>query len=434
MELEPKTKRLAVKKLSLAIALAASAAVLSGCGGSSSGDDHDHTEIDTAGRLALYDNTGSQLKVMDLDDASILQQFALDGEAPRLYRSPDARFGIVVQRGDDLVSFIDSGLYTEDHGDHMHDYAETPSMLSLTLNDHRPTHYSLGEEHGVVFFDGSAGTASAKVTIFSDHSLETNSEVASLGRDNNMHGVAKMVGDLLFVTYRDPSITDTTLPEEIERYQLSNGSFVHEARYTEQCPRLHGAAANKHALAFGCSDGVLVIDLEDHSFPAAKLDNPASLADGSRIGTLLAHPKVDAMVGIAGNQLFVIDPEAAEPYQELPLTEGVTRLAQGFDGHGESFYVFGDDGKLRMFDPANNWALIDTLELMEPLAEGTSVVFTESVSEDRLFVLTPDGQAIIEIDTHDREIVRTIALDFTATALVWLGLIDDHDHGDDHHH
>nr|BBJ02518.1 hypothetical protein YBY_03660 [Marinobacter nauticus] len=432
MKLAPPAQKPVTPRLIITSIVAASALMLSGCGGSSSSDGHDHTEIETAGRLAIYDSTGSQIKVMDLDDGSILEQFPLDGEAPRLYRSPNARYGVVIQRGDDLVSFVDSGLYTEDHGDHMHDYAETPSMLSLTLNDHRPTHYSLGEEYGVVFYDGAASAANAKVTVFSDHSLESNSEVASLGRDNNMHGVAKMVGDRLFVTRRDSSITDTTLPAEVERYQLDGGSFTHEHLYAEQCPRLHGAAANHHALAFGCSDGVLVIDLEDDAFPAEKLDNPPTLIDGSRIGTLVAHHDVDALVGIAGNQLFVINPEDAEPYLELTLGEGVTRIAQGFDGHGETFYVFGNDGKLRLFDPADGWLLVATLEVMEPLAEGDQVAFTESASEDRLFALTPDGQSIIEIDTHEREVLRTIALDFQAASLVWLGLMDDHDH--DHAH
>lgn len=313
MKLAPPTQKPVSARLIIPSFVAATALMLSGCGGSSSGDSHDHTEIDTAGRLAIYDSTGSQIKVMNLDDGSVLEQFPLDGEAPRLYRSPNARYGVVLQRGNDLVSFIDSGLYTEDHGDHMHDYAETPSMLSLTLNDHRPTHYSLGEEYGVVFYDGSASAANAKVTVFSDHSLESNREVASLGRDNNMHGVAKMVGDRLFVTRRDSSITDTTLPADVERYQLDGGSFTHEHLYAEQCPRLHGAAANHHALAFGCSDGVLVIDLEDDTFPAEKLDNPPTLIDGSRIGTLVAHHDVDALVGVAGNQLFVINPKMPSP-------------------------------------------------------------------------------------------------------------------------
>lgn len=101
--------------------LIVSAAMLTACGGSSSSDNpHEHTDIDTAGRLALFDTDASQLKVLDLDNSEVLASMAMDGEAPRLYASPGNRYAVAIQRGEDLVSFVDGGLYTEDHGDHMH--------------------------------------------------------------------------------------------------------------------------------------------------------------------------------------------------------------------------------------------------------------------------------------------------------------------------
>ncbi|MCZ4284346.1 MULTISPECIES: hypothetical protein [Marinobacter] len=417
------------------MAIAFSAILIAGCGGSSSDDDdsHEHTDIDTAGRLALFDTDANAVKVLDIDDnGQTLATFELTGEAPRLFSSPDSRYGVVIQRGDDLVSFFDSGLYTEDHGDHMHDYAETPTMLNLTLNDNRPTHYSLGDDRGIVFFDGS-DAASSKVTVFTDESLGGGTAEASLDLDNNMHGVAKLADSKLFVTYRDASVTDTTLPSQVERYDFANGAFAFEERYSETCPRLHGAAANDHVVAFGCSDGVLVIDLHGVSYPATKLGNPDTLEDGSRIGTLASHHNVEEMVGIAGDQLFVIDAEAAtDNYSELALEDGVGRIAQGFDAHGEVFYVMGDDGKLRIFHPSDEWALAATLDITPPLAETDAApAIAQSASEDRLFVLNPNDQTIIEIDTHDGDIVRTITLDFAASGLVWLGL-PDHDHDHDH--
>ncbi|WP_323753459.1 hypothetical protein [Marinobacter sp.] len=241
-----------------------SATLLSACGGSGGDSDseeaHNHTTIDTDGRLAVFDPGASALKFLNLDDGQILTSIAMDGESPRLYASPDRRYAVAVQRGDDRVSFFDGGLYTEDHGDHMHDYAETPSKLSLTLSDHKPTHYTAGESHGVVFFDG--GTAArSKVTVFTDPTLENGSTLASLDLENNMHGVAKLIDGHLFVTYRDSAITDTTLPAAVERYHLDGSAFEFEKRYDETCPKLHGAAANTHSLGFGCNDGVLVIDL-----------------------------------------------------------------------------------------------------------------------------------------------------------------------------
>ena len=416
--------------------LLVSAAMLTACGGSSgSGDEHEHTDIDTAGRLALFDTDASQLKVLDLDNSEVLASMAMDGEAPSLYASPGNRYAVAIQRGDDLVSFVDGGLYTEDHGDHMHDYAETPSMLSLTLNDHKPTHYSSGEAEGVVFFDGGEA-ASSKVTVFSDATLGSGATVASLPLDNNMHGVAKMIDGHLFVTYRDSSITDTTLPAAVERYHLDGSDFEFEERYSQACPRLHGAAANAHSLGFGCSDGVLVIDLHEAGYPATKLDNPESLAEGSRIGTVVANHDVEELVGIAGDRLFVIHPESTtEVYHELELGEGVSRLAQGFTTHGEVFYVLGDDGDLRLFDPASDWALITTAELMDAPGEGDTLAMTTSAAQERLFVL--HNQSVIEVDTTDGDIVRTINLGFSASAIAWLGLAEaghDHDHEEEHSH
>ena len=420
-----------------------SATMLSACGGNSDGADdaHSNTDIDTAGRLALFDGDASELKVLNLDDSQVLASMAVTGEAPRLYASPGNRYAVAIQRGDDLVSFLDSGLYTEDHGDHMHDYAETPSMLSLTLNDHKPTHFSAGESQAVVFFDGGEA-ASSKVTVFSEATLGNGATTASLDLDNNMHGVGKFIDGHLFVTYRDSAITETTLPAAVERYHLDNGSFEFEERYAEDCPRLHGAAANEHTLGFGCSDGVLVIDLHEAGHPASKLDNPEGLAEGSRIGTLVANHDVEALVGIAGDRLFAIHPESeTEVYHELDIGEGVGRLVQGFTTHGEVFYVLSDDGHLHLFDPANDWASLGTTDLMDPPAEEDTLAVTVSAAQERLFVLR--NQTVVEVDTTDGDVVRTIDLGFNATAITWLGLAEaghdheeehGHDHGEEHEH
>ena len=91
------------------MAIAFSAILIAGCGGSSSDDDdsHEHTDIDTAGRLALFDTDANAVKVLDINDnGQTLATFELTGEAPRLFSSPDSRYGVVIQRGDDLVSFF----------------------------------------------------------------------------------------------------------------------------------------------------------------------------------------------------------------------------------------------------------------------------------------------------------------------------------------
>lgn len=432
MTFPPERLSSAQRPLAASLVLA-SATLLSACGGSDSSSDDAHTEIsiETDGRLALFDSDASALKFLDLDDAQILTSMNIDGGSPSLYASPDNRYAIAIQREDDRVSFFDSGLYTEDHGDHLHDYAETPSALSLTLNDHKPTHYTAGDSYGVVFFDGGTA-ASSKVTVFSDATLGNNAILASLDLENNMHGVAKLIDGHLFVTYRDSAITDTTLPAAVERYHLDGSNFEFEKRYDEACPKLHGAGMSAHSLGFGCSDGVLVIDLHETGYPATKLANPESLDAGARIGNFAANHDVEELVGIAGDQLFIIDGESdTTAYRELAIGDGVGLITQGFTTHGEAFYVLGDDGGLRLFDPADNWALLNTVPLIDAPSDSDTLITAVSAAQERLFVL--HNQAVIEVDTSTGQIVRTITLDFSASSIAWLGLTEEAHH-DDHEH
>ncbi len=417
----------------LALTCTAVSALLMGCGGSSSDrslDEHADADIDTPGRLAIYDQDNASIKVMDLNSKSILSSYSLPGEAPRLYASPNSRYAVVIQRSDDLVSFVDSGFYTEDHGDHMHDFVVDPSFLSFSLSASMPTHYSSHEDFSVVFFDGLVDGITSSVSILTDSGIGSGQVMAELTLANNMHGVAKLIEDQLFVTYRDPLITDTVLPAAVERYSFDGGSLRFEDRYVEECPLLHGSAATDEFITFGCGDGVLVINLTNTSYPATKLDNPETLMADKRIGSLYSHPDVTEFVGIAGNQIYVIDPtNVAAPYQELLLPDGVSRIGQGFDAHGEVFYVLGDDGKLYLFKVESDWSSLDPVAVAASVGDDDlSPAVTISQAEEKLFVLNTNGQQIIEVDSATGAIQRTIDLDFTASGLVWVGLGEHHDH------
>lgn len=81
------------------------ATLLTACGGSSSDEAHNNTDIDTGGRLALFDTGASALKFLNLDDEEVLTSLSMDGKPPRLYASPDHRYAVAIQREDDRVSF-----------------------------------------------------------------------------------------------------------------------------------------------------------------------------------------------------------------------------------------------------------------------------------------------------------------------------------------
>lgn len=410
-------------------------ALLTGCGsGSSTSNEAKHNsdyETDN-GRLAFYDQDSQAIQVLDIKSNMILDSFTISGEAPRLYASPGNRYGVIIQRNDNRVSFLDGGLYQEKHGDHLHDYAKDPAILNFTLNSSRPTHFTTHEDLSSIFFDGQEGVVSS-VALLSDEAIESGSTLNELTLSNNMHGVAKLIDDQFFVTYRDPLITETTLPAAIDRYSYIDNTLTFEHRYTEACDRLHGSAATDAFITFGCGDGVLAIDLSHSNHPATKLSNPSSLLEGSRIGSLYAHHNTNEFVGVAGNQLYVIDVNnVADPYQEITLPNGVDNVLKGFNHDGDIFYILGNDGKLYLFDVKSNWNALQPVQVTNAIeANSISPAITVSNGNGSLYILNTDGQEVIEVNSHTGTIIRTINLDFTATRIIWLGIISHSGH-DDH--
>jgi hypothetical protein len=416
-------------KIKLSAALI-SAALLSACGSSSTDNEHTDTHVETEGRLAIFDVDAQALKVIDLEDGSVIDSFVLDGTStPRLYSLPGHRYMAAIQRDDNLVSFIDSGLYTEDHGDHLHDYEEDPSLLSFMLTNVKPTHFEAGEDSAVIFNDGSDESVSS-VSVFSAASIADGETIFEVNRETNMHGAAKLIDDHLFVTHRDAGITDTTLPAEVDRYSVNEGVATFEERYDAQCAGLHGAGYNHETLIFGCSDGILAIDLLDEDYTATKFVSPESMEEGSRIGSVYAHHDVEALVTKAGAQLFAtVVEDGAVSYEELTLDEGVSALSQNFTPNGELFWVVGDNAKLYLWDVEESWTEQASFSISD--AEITSVSVAPSAAGHELYVLDVDNQQVITVDYESGSIEGAIELDFTPSGLAWMGL-PEHDHDEEH--
>ncbi|WP_344799351.1 hypothetical protein [Litoribacillus peritrichatus] len=398
--------------------------------------DHEDTEIESSGVLALFNSDTNSIDMLNIDDQQVLNSFALSGSAPRLYTSPEGRYAVSIQRSDNLVSFFDSGLYSEDHGDHLHDYQDTPSDTGITLNGIAPTHYSVFDEQGVIFNDGADGTVSS-FALISDEVLTGNDTIASLELDNRMHGVAKLINDKLFVTYRDLSVTETTLPEQVERYSFDGTNFTLDTRYSEGCPGLHGAGANENYLVFGCSDGVLSINIGDASYTATHSANPASFAEGARIGSVYGHHEVDELIGTVGahgsstRNLFRLAPGTVEVISEFALPENDTAITQGFTHSGEIFYALSQDGELHFYHSAD-WLLSHTLPLISndqlSLERGESPLVVASKADEALYVLNPNTNQVHIVNATSGSLVTTIELAFNATSIAWLGLTSAHEH------
>ena len=412
---------------SVAACLALSSfALLAACGGGGGGEPpHEHTHIESAGRLALIEAASTAVRIYDLDDKAVAAELTVSNPPSAVHASPGGRYAVVMQRLEDQVQFVDGGLWQEDHGDHMHDYKEAPVLTGFVLAGSRPTHYETHEGLAAVFNDGIDGT-SASVAVLSDAGIGSGSQLASLALSTHMHGTAEPRGEYLLTTHRDP-MTASTLPDVVALYQREGSEYRLVEAFAETCPSLHGSFSNEDHTAFGCSDGVLVITQSGDSFSARKLPNPAEMPAEARIGTVIGHDHVQSFVGIASGLLFEIDPVAGT-ISPIALPADRESAARAFDAHGENLLVLDDLGNLHLLDAGNGWALRGTLPVVATMPTAAPFpAIAASRAEETAFVSDPVARDIAVIDLGTATLAERLTLDFSPAGMVWLG-IEAHEH------
>jgi hypothetical protein len=380
------------------------------------------THIDSAGRLAIISAGSASVRVYDLDTKAVAQTFPLPNVPSAISASPDRRYALAFQRAEDLVSFVDGGLWQEDHVDHLHDYKADPKLLSFSLAGSRPTHYELHDEYAAVFMDGVDPLVNAEAVLLSDKGIGTGKVDARLALPIAMHGTAEPRGNYLLTTYR-PAGAATTLPSQVELYRRNGATYEFVQRFAEACPDLHGSFSNEGHTAFGCSDGVLVVSQAGDTFTAKKIANPAGTPAGVRIATLTGHHGWAGFVGIASpGSLFTIEPVAGT-ISPINWATGRTRRAHSFDAEGKNFLVLDDLGSLYVLDPNAAFASRATLPAIASMpAAAPFPTIAVSASKDRAYVSDPVGNAIAVVNLETPAVSERLPLTFSPAGLAWLGI------------
>jgi hypothetical protein len=444
------------------LALMISAALLGGCGDATTniveqepiveddhddGDDHDHGEQEgSAGRLVVSAKDVNQVSVFDLNDNDLMADFTTVNPVSALYATSGSRYAMLVQRNQDLVEFLDGGLWQEEHGDHFDTFEQDPAMADFALNGSRPTHITDGEGQTAVFFDGNADAGiPAAVAVFDEHTVEDDGEYPLLSYNIHMHGAAQTRGEYLISTVRDAD-SDSSLPDKIALYHQHGDHFDTEQVFDVSCPALHGSAQNHDFVMFGCSDGVVIIEQDGNNFSASKIANTGEFAEGMRIGTLIGHDDNETFIGIAGTTLFSIDPEHGEMISiDWQNAENARPVGYGFVEHGEGFVVLDDSGHLTILEhhdhehegeegeesPWEFGAKLHVSEEAEEMPEGSSFAMTVSHAQDVVYISDPIASHIVTVDLASAQISGELELDFTPDKILWLGIgaeEDGHDH------
>lgn len=429
-------------------------ALLCGCGGSDTkiverepipieddhdhGNDHDHDEELNLGRLLISTKDQAKVSVVDINKKTVVHEVTVSEAPSALYASPNNRYGFVVQRTADRVDVIDGGLWQENHGDHLHDYEQTPAQMLFSTNKARPTHFTGTDKQSVIFFDGNGETATpASVGVFTEADIANNTAGTLLEYTTHMHGAAQGRGDYLISTVRDPETT-STLPDRVAVYHAHNGFFADESIFNETCPGLHGSAQNETQITFGCTDGVLVITQTGEIFTASKIPNPASFTGTTRIGTLVGDHAAEEFVGIAAGQFFAVNTNTntitAISWADANVTPAPTAVAYDFADDGEFFVILDNQGKLTILSTVD-WSVIGQVQAITSNLAALTVgsKFELALTPGHLaYVSDPIANQIKQIDLDEAEVTNTIQLDFVPNKITWLGVAEpasgDHGH------
>lgn len=405
-----KLRTAAVAGLGLAIALNGTAAIAGAA------------EVDEAPvRLLVADNEAAELHVIDAATGEHLAHAELTGAAS-LYSGPTGRYGYAVQRDAGLTNIVDSGVEIEDHGDHVHIHVHEPSVLPFALESERPTHWVSHGGQVAIFNDGD-GT----VSLFDEADLANGEPpVTTMGSGAAHHGVAVPWGDVVLVTTPSPVAGD--LPIGVDVRSL-DGTVLQSF---PDCPGLHGEASAGEDIAFGCSDGVLVLRHVGDGFVAIKAPNPADAPEGVRVGTVRGAEGVAWFMGNWGpTGLALIDPEAGA-LAPITVPDGVVSFAVIPSGE---LLVLTAAGNLDVVDPTTGTVTASAAVAAPVDLDSTDPRPAFATGGGHAYVVDPAGERVVRVRLDGLAIDGEIAVEGTPVRIAVLAAVDplaDDDHDHDH--
>ncbi|MCE7081814.1 zinc metallochaperone AztD [Streptomyces sp. ST2-7A] len=324
------------------------------------------------------------LRILDGDTLEVVHEIELDG------------FNRVNPVGDDRHVMVSTA-----EGFRVLD-AVNGELTDVTFPGEKPGHVVHHAGVTVLFTDGTG-----EVTMFDTDALgDGEPEVETHMSDEPHHGVAIKLstGELV-----------TTLGTEEERTGIvvldADGE---EVARNEDCPGVHGeATARDEAVVVGCQDGVLVY----RDGAITKVDSPD---DYGRIGNqsgseesaiVLGDYKSDPDADLERpERIALIDTESGElRLVDLDSSYTFRSLARG--PHGEAL-VLGTDGSVHVIDPeagevVNSIPVIEEWEEPMEWQQPRPAIF---VRDHTAYVTDPDGRAVHAVHVESGEILASAEL------------------------
>lgn len=347
-------------------------------------------------RLAVTHEDG--LTVLDAATLESLAEIPMEGFL-RLSDAGDGRHLAVSGAGG--FRMLDTGSWSEKHGDHAHHYTAEPVLTGGLLEAGKPGHVVAGAGR-TAFFDDASG----QVNLVEAGRLGARElDAGQVQLPEAHHGVAVPIdGDSLIVSLgtadgrTGAAVLDGT-GDEILR--------------SDECPGLHGEAGAAGAIVFGCDDGMLVY--RDGSFrKVASPDGYGRMGnqDGSPASpVVLADYKTDPGAALERPETVALVDTAAGGLRLVNLGTSYTFRSLGRGAAGEGV-VLGTDGALHVIDPVSG-TVVSRIQVIDPWEEPADWQQPRPalhIADGTAYVTDPVGSRVLAVDLGSGEVVRTAAL------------------------
>lgn len=298
-------------------------------------------------RLVIGSDAG--VEIVAGSNLEKLDQYDL-ASRPKLQLAGDGRHVFVLQSDAKKVGVVDTGTWSDAHGDHSHSYVTTPSLLETSFDRGTSYHAVSDDERSVVWFDDDGSFEAFDWKGLEDD--EVSIQRVETGAAH--HGAAAPTSDGGFLA---------SYPEGEE----ATGVLVLDAQGKETdriggCAGLHGEAhAGDDAYAFGCSDGVLLVD----GGKGTKIESPVK---GAGTSTLVGDHESDLL---AANLYSEKDSDLAQQiaYYDVDSADATSVdlgvAYSGFVRADGQTVALGTDGALHVVDEASG-KVTEKIDVVEP--------------------------------------------------------------------
>lgn len=388
--------------------------------------EHGHNEASVPGRLVISDADSAAVHVFDAQDLTLVEQINVQNPITDLHSSPNFRYALAVQKQQGMVQVIDGGVWSEPHGDHSHDYAKTPVLLSGEFNAVTPSQFKVEGDKATLFYEGDESSGvSAQFKVVSDDSLGKGQELAHFEFPYSLQGKAQIWGEYVFIGAKSQDST-SQLPDRIGLLSSHNDHFHFDGMFEITCPELTDNALNHQKdVMFACADGVVVIQDGGDHFASKKIPNPASINAGERIEKILSSTKSTTALGLTfSSQVFRITPEA-EVLSELNWRTSAEQNALATSMTQDAFVLLNSDGTLLIFDVNHDFEKVADIQIWDEKVTLTATQKIEMAFDQNtqlLYISNPAKKTLVEVNMAQHKVNRVVDLAFAPSDLVWVGI------------